>query len=383
MKKKNISPSAFFNYHSILGIGLCSIGLLLGFICLALFPGAPVLEGRPVPRPHVRGLTAPPPQPTGPRPRLIPKARKGRAANPRPALSRTPPSIARAAVSNTFVVNNLGDTHNVGPGCADAGGNCTLRAAVEAANADAPNIDAIVLPAGLITLSLGELPVSNSMLISGGGVTSVIDANSTSTIFHVTDDAALELTNAVLRNAVSSNINGYGGAIYIENGTLTASGVTLTGNSATDGGAIYVEDQGSLWLSHSTLTRNSAQDGGAVYAYGPSNFANNLFGGPNASDGNHASSEGGGLYTDAATLIENTDFTNNNADSDGGGLYIDAPTIINGGTFALNGAGVNGPPPDVAPLAPNGKGASGYGGAIYQDSYTSTITGTTFSRTEP
>lgn len=372
MKKNKTSQCAFLNPRAILSFILCALGVLLALIASAVFPGAAVLEGKPLHahvQAHGAGLITPPPMPTGPRPHAIPKIRTKAPANPRPALPRTPLTIDRDAVHTTFVVNNTGDTHNVGPGCADSGGNCTLRAAVEAANADAPNVDAITLPAGTYVLTLGELPVTNSMLISGaaGGTTSIIDGNAMSTIFHISGNASLELANAVIRNAVSTHASGYGGAVYVENGTLTAGGVTLTGNSATYGGGIYVDTTGSLWLTSSTLTANHAtSEGGGVYAEGPSNFRDDTFGGADAMDGNTAT-YGGGLYVYAAALIENTNFTNNNASSEGGGLYIDAPTIINGGTFALNGTG-------------DGEGNSGYGGAIYQSSYTSTINGTTFSQ---
>ena len=360
MKTKPSSQSAFVNPRAILSFVLCLIGVLLALIATAVYPGATVLAAKP---PHARTLTAPPAMPTGPRPHAKQKVKKGRPANPRPALPRTPRSIAPSAVSTTFVVDDPGDTHNVGPGCADSGGKCTLRAAVEAANADAPNVDAITVPALTIVLTLGELPVTNSMVITGaaGGTSSIVDGNAASTIFHITSNAALDLESLVLQNGAATS--GYGGAVYVEVGALTAGGVTLTGNTASsEGGGIYVDYQGSLWLTNSIVTANTATYGAGVYAYGPSNFENDTFGGAAAIAGNHASSEGGGLYAEAATLIENTTFTNNNADSEGGGLFICAPTIINGGTFALNGSN------------------NGYGGAIYQSSYDSTITGTLFSQ---
>ncbi|HKG13470.1 MAG TPA: CSLREA domain-containing protein, partial [Pyrinomonadaceae bacterium] len=49
--------------------------------------------------------------------------------------------FATAASASNFTVNSLGDTPdaNTSDGlCADAGGACTLRAAVQQSNADAP-----------------------------------------------------------------------------------------------------------------------------------------------------------------------------------------------------------------------------------------------------
>jgi hypothetical protein len=74
---------------------------------------------------------------------------------------------------------------------------------------------------------------------------------------------------------------GLGGAIFNHNGTLTASNVTLAGDSAVGGpvspsggvagqgmgGAIFDLD-GTLSLTNSTLTDNSADQGGALYVLG-------------------------------------------------------------------------------------------------------------------
>lgn len=60
--------------------------------------------------------------------------------------------IPRAAIGATFVVNSTVDAVDGTPGdgvCAAASGACTLRAAVQEANA-LPGAHAITLPAGMI-----------------------------------------------------------------------------------------------------------------------------------------------------------------------------------------------------------------------------------------
>ena len=65
--------------------------------------------------------------------------------------------LPRQADAITFAVNNTADVVDAAPGngvCATAGGVCTLRAAIQEANAD-PGGDTITLPAGTYKLILG------------------------------------------------------------------------------------------------------------------------------------------------------------------------------------------------------------------------------------
>ena len=71
----------------------------------------------------------------------------------------------------TFTVTDLGDTSdaNAGDGtCADAGGNCTLRAALEEANALAGDDNVDFSVAGSILLSNGALEITSNVSVDGG-----------------------------------------------------------------------------------------------------------------------------------------------------------------------------------------------------------------------
>ena len=73
------------------------------------------------------------------------------------------------AYSETFAVNSTDDAHDSNPGdgiCAAASGMCTLRAAIEEANAF-PGQDVIEIPAGHYLLTEGELRVLDSVFIVG------------------------------------------------------------------------------------------------------------------------------------------------------------------------------------------------------------------------
>ena len=74
----------------------------------------------------------------------------------------------------TFTVNSAGDTSDASPGngiCADSGGNCTLRAAIQEANASAgaDTINFAIAGAGVHTITLGsQLPtITGTVTIDG------------------------------------------------------------------------------------------------------------------------------------------------------------------------------------------------------------------------
>ena len=117
-----------------------------------------------------------------------------------------------------------------------------------------------------VYLALGSsisIDVEGTVTIDGKGHT--IDAvGLNDRIFVIDDGATLILKNLTLKNAVSSND---GGAIYIDQGTLTVDNCTFTNNTATseNGGAIY-NHQGTLKITNSTFDKNGTYDR-AIYNY--------------------------------------------------------------------------------------------------------------------
>src|ERR1043166_2278639 len=88
------------------------------------------------------------------------------------------PIIVAAVVSSrqvvaaaTFTVDTTADLPDVTPGdgiCGSAGGSCTLRAAVEEANA-LSGADTVVLPAGHYRLTDGGLTINDDLRARGAG----------------------------------------------------------------------------------------------------------------------------------------------------------------------------------------------------------------------
>src|SRR5512143_1157297 len=102
---------------------------------------------------------------------------------------------ARIAGATTYAVNTTSDAAEaagtVGDGICDVGGGqCTLRAALQEANA-APDADTITVPAGTYVLSVSDtgenstdVDVTNPVTITGAGpLATVIDGNQLNGVF--------------------------------------------------------------------------------------------------------------------------------------------------------------------------------------------------------
>ena len=225
-------------------------------------------------------------------------------------LAATPHLVPRAAVHQTFTVDSTVDSPLATTGstsCVDAetAPKCSLRAAIGAADDDAGHVDEIVIPSGTkITLSLGEIDISNSMLIDGAGATvngggaEVFDELDSNDVVPAVQISGLTVTGAAA--------DGDGGGIYCRNGALDLSAVTLSDDTATgDGGGAYIGYECQLWASHTTFSDDSVQSegyGGGLYVDGAAYITDSTLGGTSSATGDRAY-EGGGLYNDGTTVL--------------------------------------------------------------------------------
>ncbi len=213
-----------------------------------------------------------------------------------------------AAHAATFVVNSTADAVDATPGngtCATAGGACTLRAAVQEANALA-GADDITLPAGTFRLTLvgagealaatGDLNVTQPLTVTGAGRdVTIVDGVGSDRVFEVSGAAAMTLSGLTIRNgrtmnpgggilhaggaaltitdvAFRGNRAGVGGAVVMTNGPLTIADCAFDDNSATTTGGAVVHSPGAvqpLDVRRSTFTRNAAPvgtGGGLLYS---------------------------------------------------------------------------------------------------------------------
>lgn len=141
---------------------------------------------------------------------------------------------ARTLLSS-FVVNSPIDQPDADPGdgiAATASGETTLRAAIQEANA-APGPDTIILPPGLLNLSLsepndhsaafGHLEITDELIIAGAGQEATfIDASQIDSAFHIQSGISLTLENLTLQIPADS-----GSAIVYDGGSLTLDEATI------------------------------------------------------------------------------------------------------------------------------------------------------------
>lgn len=258
------------------------------------------------------------------------------------------PSAAASVL--TFQVNSTTDTLDASPGdgvCADAGGQCTFRAAVQEADAQ-PGGSAITIlvPAGTFPLKLGVLPLTtNTIAIQGasGGATT-LDGRNAGQVFSVSSDATatldgltiehgnggfggaienagvLTVTNSVVRDSVA----GVGGGIYNhDTGSLTLESTMVLGNKSGGNGGGIANAGGTLQVSLSTVSANKAgrAGGGIVNIFGSTSVSQTTIA-DNATAGNR--SEGGaGIANGSGTLtVDQSTISGNTTNSLNGGSAI-------------------------------------------------------------
>ncbi len=180
-----------------------------------------------------------------------------------------------------------------------------MREAIVSAN-DAEGADLIQfdLPAGTdeILLTEGEIDIIDSLQIDGPGAEELtINAGGSVANFRRGGSRSLFVQWGLQGLTLTGGSADDGGAIHNLNASLTISDSVLTDNSATLGGAIHTENDfggifpQSLYLDGTVISGNSAVDGGGIYNFNDHVELNN----GSLITGNDATGNGGGVYTSA------------------------------------------------------------------------------------
>jgi hypothetical protein len=300
-----------------------------------------------------------------------------------PFLTRAPRTIPPAQVS--FTVNTANDTHAAIPTsghCADSAGACSIRAAVEVADAIDQTVT-INIPAGSYPLTIGALEVTDpagvQLLGAGAASTTIVGAASNDVLDVDTASASAPggfaaLTTITLSGAEGVSVDG-------TNDTLELNGSGITGSTAGNGAAVY--DAGQLWATNSSFTDNHATvDGGAIFDdQGSVRLDGDTFA------GNTAASSGGAVYqADGPVAIDNSTFTSNSVTDTSGSATGGA--VVAGDEMELTNDRFAGNSAVSTHVGGTSSTNQGYGGAVY-DGYGliavagSTFTGNTASGTAP
>ena len=176
------------------------------------------------------------------------------------------------AANLTFTVTSMADAHDAHPGdgkCASPlpGGPCTLRAAIEEANATASgSVISIILPAGHYLLTGGTLTIAANTVVLGGAGRSrtVIDGGQNTQVFDNLAGATASIEDVAIVNGNAGSKDGGGIA---NAGTLVLQDSYLSGNTAASGGAIANIGGRAVVLS-STIISNTATSTSTIFPAG-------------------------------------------------------------------------------------------------------------------
>jgi hypothetical protein len=241
--------------------------------------------------------------------------------------------VAWPAAAATFTVTSQLDIPDSGiNGLCRAGPEmlCTLRAAVQEANATPAVADTIVLPAGVYELdtttpgaadedvaATGDLDVTSAITIQGAGADVTIvqaggDGIPEDRVLHVLSAGDLVIEDVTIR---------FGRAIAMD---------TFTG------GGVLNEGGGVLELRRCRVEQNRAGAGGGVFSSGEllvedCTFADNI------ASGEQTNAEGGGLrQQDDLATVTGTTFSGNQAVDDGSAIHLwtDGQLILENSTLS-------------------------------------------------
>lgn len=191
--------------------------------------------------------------------------------------------------AQTYTVNSEADTVDVALGdaiCADASGNCSLRAAIMQANAFG-NSDTIIIPAGHYISSLtsgptddsyGDFDILHPVTIQGVNADQTVISSGVSgervleikVIRHPNQDQWDSTGSVHIERAsfTGGNTAENGGGILIDSDIMIFMPDTeVSGNTASNGGGIWIENAHTLQIARSTIAENVATDScGGIYA---------------------------------------------------------------------------------------------------------------------
>lgn len=238
-------------------------------------------------------------------------------------------------------------------------GVISLREALIAANTNAAFGDA---PAGdangdmirfhesvynkTMTLDLGQIEISDDVLIQGGISNVIISGNEATRLFSVSASERVGFSKLTFTGGSAD----FGGAMIINgSGSTILSETTFTNNSSSyAGGAIYYAN-GNMFISDTSFSENRSVLGGAFYQRsGNAHFTDSLMESNEAiyrGSGGAIATVGGFTHSVNLTLTGNSAGNSEILEgSQGGGIYVagDAIVSIRGGEFSDNVAGQQG-----------------------------------------
>ena len=244
---------------------------------------------------------------------------------------------ATPVLAASIVVNSTADS-----GADD--GACTLREAITAANTDTASgatagecaagsgTDTITFSvAGTVTLASALPAISSNASIDGAGAITVSGAGATR-VFNISAAGTVTLSGLTMTGGSAP----VGGGI-LSSGALTIIDSTISGNTASAGGGGILSG-GILTISDSTISGNTASaGGGGILGGGILTIIDSTI------SGNTASVGGGGVVMSASgTLVVMNSTISGNTAAEGGGISTRGTAAVTNSTISANAAGGGG-----------------------------------------
>jgi CSLREA domain-containing protein len=282
-------------------------------------------------------------------------------------------SAAPRANAALFTVDATFDAPDADAGdgaCASAGGECTLRAAIEEANA-LKGKDVIQLPAGTYAIGLpgppnlyGGLQILGDLLLLGAGAsTTVIDGGGQLRVLQTwlnLTNPAMPRSRVTLQDVTIANGNGVAGpnsgidgAAILNQADLTLERCVVRDNTGSSGSGILSLDtidpvrHPRLRLRHTEVRNNTTQSSGAAVNLGggmkavieDSVFSDNHADGPGGRGGAIIVGSKGRLVMVRCQLTGNTSNESGGAIANAGTTKI-IDSVISGNSTAGSGGGI-------------------------------------------
>jgi len=262
--------------------------------------------------------------------------------------------VAAGAWGATFNVDDtadLPDTVNGNGVCQTSSMTCSLRAAIQEANA-LSGPDVIEVPAGKYILSIsgvgeddcaaGDLDITEDVTISGAGAgQTIVDADGIDRVFDLPVQVVATISDMTIRGGVAEHTvvpANLGGGLYVGVAAeLDLLGCEVSDNRANVGGGLYAALEAIVRVVDCAFRGNrevnleiTTPDGGAIYNYGDMEIDRSTIAGNRVSSALH----GAVASKNAVDLrLENTTITGN----EGIGLYsLNTPLEITNSTIVAN-----------------------------------------------
>ncbi|HEV3375764.1 MAG TPA: Ig-like domain-containing protein [Thermoleophilaceae bacterium] len=291
-----------------------------------------------------------------------------------------------------FAVDSTADAVDSQPGdgsCRTVAGACTLRAAIQEANA-LPGADEIQLPGGTYALGIapqnqndatsGDLDITDSLTVTGAGAGSThVDARTLDRVFEVADDggsvafSGLTISNGDADEYGGGILNSSTATVTVQSSTVRRSVAGKTGGGIDNhvGGEVHIRDSnvtdnfaresgsainnnrdGTVTITASTVSSNSAADvgldellagGGAISNNAELDTAGTITViGSQVSDNRAGGGRSGAAISNDGTgkvVVEGTTFSKNRAHANGGAIFNGSGEVrVAGSRFTENSA---------------------------------------------